>query len=237
MTGGLADGDRLGALRRGLVDMLPGAPAMAAWALVTGVAMAQSALTLPQAVGLSVLAYAGSAQLAALPFLVAGAPIAVSVLAALTVNLRFVIYSAALSASLRGLPRGERLGLGYLISDLGYVLYSRHEQRWRGSPLRGWYFAGLGLGVFAVWHLASFVGLFAAAAIPHEWGLDFAGTLALLAVLVPMLARRPTLAGSAAAAALSVALDRLPFRLGLIGAIVGGIVVAVSVEPRREARR
>ena len=45
---------------------------------------------------MSLLVYAGSAQLAALPLIVAGAPLWVIVATGLITNLRFVIYSAAL---------------------------------------------------------------------------------------------------------------------------------------------
>lgn len=234
MSGEATRGDHRAALRQGLIDLLPAAPGMGAWGLVTGVAMAQSPLKMSEAVGLSVLAYAGSAQLAALPLLVAGAPIAVTVLTALMVNLRFVIYSAALSPSLRSLPLRQRLGLGYLISDVGFVVYMRNERRWRESPTRNWYFAGLGVSLFVIWHLSSLVGLFAAADVPRAWGLDFAGLLALLALLVPMLATRSGLAGSVTAGSLSIALAGLPYRLGVIVAILVGIAVAVLVDPQRK---
>jgi predicted branched-subunit amino acid permease len=217
--------------------MLPVSPAVGAWALVTGVAMAQSGLALTDSVGLSLIAYAGSAQLAALPLLVAGAPIVVTVLTALMVNLRFVIYSAAVAPSLRALPLGKRLAIGYLLGDISFVVYMRHESRFPAAESRAAYFLGVGLAMFLVWHVGSLVGLFAAAAIPREWGLDFAGLLALLALWVPALASRPTLAGSIVAAALSVLLDRLPLRSGLVVAILAGVAVAVLADRRRGSTR
>ncbi len=224
------------AFTHGLRDMLPAVPAMAAWSLVTGVAMAKSTLTLSQALGLSLIAYAGSAQLAALPLLVAGSPILVAVLSALMVNLRFVIYSAALSPAFRTLPLQTRLGLGYLISDMGFMFYMRREAALRDHPMRAWYFLGLGVLVFFVWHTAALVGLFAATTIPQNWGLDFVGTLALLALLVPMLATRPSQVGAAIAALLSLSLHRLPFKLGIVIAILSGIGAAVYAERRLAAR-
>jgi predicted branched-subunit amino acid permease len=216
----------------GMREMLPGIPAMAAWSLVTGVAMAKSALSLGEAMGLSLIAYAGAAQLAALPLLVASAPIVVTVMSALMVNLRFVIYSAAVAPSLRSLPLRQRLLLGYMLSDMGFVFYMRREPALRDSPMRAWYFAGLGVIVFFVWHTASLVGLFAAAAIPESWGLDFVGTLALLALLVPMLATRPSQVGGAVAAVLSLWLRGLPFKLGVVVSIVAGIGAAVVADRR-----
>ena len=48
---------------------------IAAWALVTGVAMIKSGLTLPLAMFMSLAVYAGSAQLAALPLIAVNAPL------------------------------------------------------------------------------------------------------------------------------------------------------------------
>ena len=51
---------------RGMRDMLPSFPGICAWGLVTGVAMVKSGLSVPLALLMSLAAYAGSAQLAAL---------------------------------------------------------------------------------------------------------------------------------------------------------------------------
>src|SRR5687768_5097994 len=72
-------------------------PGMAAWGLVTGMAMVQSGLTLWQALGMTFVVYAGSAQLAALPLIAAGVPIWVIFVTSIVVNLRFVIFAAAIA--------------------------------------------------------------------------------------------------------------------------------------------
>ena len=79
---------------RGARDMTGTALGIAAWGLLTGVAMAKSGLAMPLAVLMSLIVFAGSAQLAALPLLAGGAPIWVIWATALCVNLRFVIFSA-----------------------------------------------------------------------------------------------------------------------------------------------
>ena len=153
------------------------------------------------------------------------------------VNLRFVIYSAALAPSFRTLPLKERLGLGYLVSDMGFVFYMRHDLVLRDDPMRKWYFLGLGLMVFVVWHVASLIGLFAATLIPTSWGLDFIGTLALVALLVPMLAAYPARVGAAVAAVSSLLLRGLPYKLGVVAAIVAGISAAVFAERQQRLSR
>ncbi len=226
---------RRAALRAGFWDMVPTFPATIAWGLVTGVAMAQSGIGLPKAYVLSTIAYAGSAQLATLPLLVAHAPVSVIVLTALMVNLRFVIYSAALKSTLASLPLARRTGLAYLIGDMSFVVFMRAQSH-HEPTLRPWYFLGAAASNFLPWHIGSYVGLLAAGRIPAEWGLDFAGMLALVALLVPMLGSRPALAGTVVAGACGLWFDPLPARIGLVLATLAGVTAALLAE-RLQRRR
>jgi predicted branched-subunit amino acid permease len=215
--------------RAGYLDIAPAIPATMAWGLVTGVAMAHSGLTLAQAYGLGLLAFAGSAQLAVLPLLASHTPAIVIVLTALIVNLRFVIYSAAMKSEFKMLSFPQRLGLAYLLGDFPYVLYERlapqHE-----PPVRPVYFLGIGLCNLVVWQVASVAGLIAAGRVPPEWGLDFAGIVALVALVVPMLANRPGIAACVVGGGAAVALDGLPAHAGLVLATLAGIIAAVLAE-------
>jgi len=74
-------------LRQGVRAALPAAPGVVAWGLVTGVAMVKSGLAVPWAIAISLLVYAGSAQLATLPLIVAGQPFWIVALAPLLSNL------------------------------------------------------------------------------------------------------------------------------------------------------
>lgn len=55
--------------RIGLRDMFAASPGIAAWGLVTGVAMAKSGLDMSTVVAMSALVFAASAQLAAMPLI------------------------------------------------------------------------------------------------------------------------------------------------------------------------
>ncbi len=225
--------ERRAAFREGVRDYLPAVPAIIAWGVVTGVALVQSGLSLAFALGLSATAFAATAQLAALPLIVAGAPLSIIVLTALMMNLRFVIYSAALKSSLQHVTFGRRVLLGYLIGDMGVAIYLRRVQRHPDWPARDAYFFGMSAINWSAWHVASLTGIFAAAWIPRDWGLEFAGTLALVALLVPMCARLPGAVGTLVAAALGIATLHWPARLGLVFAIVCGVVAAMAVEQWR----
>jgi hypothetical protein len=88
-------------LHAGVRDMLGTMPGIAAWGLVTGVAMVKSGMSLPLAVFMTLTIYAGSAQLAVLPLMAVGAPLWVLWFTAFCVNLRFVILSTMWRASSR----------------------------------------------------------------------------------------------------------------------------------------
>ena len=102
----------------GMRDMSGIAVGIAAWGLVTGMAMVHSGMGLPLAVLMSVLVFAGSAQLATMPLIAAGAPLWVVWTTAACVNLRFLIFSAAWRPYLVGLPFGQRLRIAYFTADL-----------------------------------------------------------------------------------------------------------------------
>ncbi len=105
--------------------MLPVAPGIAAWGLMTGVAMMKSGLSLIESLAMALLVFAGSSQLAAMPLLIAGAPVWVILATGFCVNLRFVVFSLHLRPYMMHLPLWRRMLGGYLTADLTYVLFTR----------------------------------------------------------------------------------------------------------------
>lgn len=217
-------------------ELLPFAPGVFAWGLVTGVAMAKSGLTVAQALGMSFLAYAGSAQLAALPLMAAFAPLWLVTLTAIIVNLRFVVYAMVLRRHLAQLSLNTRLWLGYLTGDVMFVRYSAMLEQEPDHPHRVAYFAGGATCNWIIWQVSSVIGILAAGAIPAHWGLGLAGTLALIALVVPLCRDRAALTGVLVSGAVAVLAHDLPLRLGLLLGIVVGCAVAIALERRLATR-
>ena len=67
------------AWRAGFKTGLPTLFGIGAWGMVVGIAMVKSGLSVPQALGMTLLVFAGSAQLASLPLIAAQAPMPNSV--------------------------------------------------------------------------------------------------------------------------------------------------------------
>lgn len=190
--------------------------------LMTGIATKAAGLTLAQAIAMTVMVFAGTAQIATLPLMVAGAPIAVIVLTAFIVNLRFVIYSAGAAPHFGHLSLRWKLVLGYFMTDTGYALLMRKLADRPGVAHAHWFFLGAGTLVASVWMGASVIGVLAGTGIPPAWRLEFAATLGILALLAPFVRGRAELAAALTAAMVALAAAGLPMKLGLlVGALAG----------------
>jgi len=220
--------------RQGMLDMARVMPGMMTWALVTGVAMAKSGLPLSIALMMSLSVFAASAQLSAVPLLLAGAPLWVVWLTALCVNLRFVIFSVQMRRHMMVLPLRWRLVAGYFTADVTYVLsVHRHGETESASnehvaPLA--YFVGLVAVNWSGWNIASLLGVLFATWIPQAWGLGFAGTLALLGLLVSLAKDKRTLATAVLAGTSAVALFGLPYRLYIVVAVAAAVACGLLLD-------
>jgi predicted branched-subunit amino acid permease len=207
-------------------------PGIAAWGLVTGMAMVKSGLTIWQALGMTFLVFGGSAQLASLPLIAGDAPIWVVFLTALMVNLRFVIFSAAIGPHFAHLPWHKRLWYGYLNADITMGFF---PQRFPANTLnrpegKVGFFTGIGYPNWVAWQVGSVAGILFASQIPDSWGVGFAGTLALLTILIPLIVNAAALAGVVAAGVVGVVAHGLPYRLGLLAAVIAGMIAAMAVD-------
>ena len=215
---------------RGARDMVGISMGIAAWGLVTGVAMAKSGLPLPLSILMSLLVFAGSAQLAALPLLVSGAPAWMVWAIALCVNLRFVIFSAQWRPYFAHFPRWYRMLLGYFTADLNYVVFMTRFPRPEPAPEQMPYFWG-GVAVnWTSWQLPTLAGLLLADAIPTEWGFGFAGILALLGLMYSLLTDRASRVAAGVAAAAAVATVALPLKLNIVVAIAAAVAIGLLMD-------
>jgi predicted branched-subunit amino acid permease len=203
---------------------------ISAWALVTGVAMVKGGLTVPLAALMSLTVYAGSAQLAALPLLAAGAPLTVLLATAFCVNLRFVIFSAHWRRYFGHLPLGKRLLVGYFAVDLSYALFLRRFGNTRAPEEQLAYFWGGVVWNWWSWQIPCLIGIVLADRVPAQWGLGFAGVLALLAIAYSMLSGIKSWLVAVVSASAAVAAFALPLKLNIVVAIAAAVAVGLVLD-------
>jgi len=212
------------------------APGIAAWGLMTGVAMVKSGMSTLEALAMALMVFAGSSQLAALPLLVAGAPMWVIVATAFCVNLRFVVFSAHMRAYVMHMPRWQRLVTGYLTADLTYVMFVKRypvaATNAAGRATQMAYLAGsCGLN-WVSWMGASLLGIALANFIPGSWGLGFAGVLALVGILCSLASSGLRVVACGVAGAVAVAAYALPLKLNILVAIAAAVLMCLVLERR-----
>ncbi len=203
---------------------------IAAWGLVTGVAMVKSGLSVPLALMMSLMVFAGSAQLAAIPLMMVGTPVWVIWATALCVNLRFVIFSAQWRPFFERFPRWQRLSLGYFCADLNYVMFMKRFNEPSDDEGQIEYFIGGSLMNWSAWQIPSVIGIVLADVIPTHWGLGFAGVLALLGLTYSLLSDKVTAFATLVAASAAVAAFALPFRLYIVVAIAAAVCVGLLID-------
>lgn len=218
----------------GMRDFYRLAPGIAAWGLMTGVAMVQSGLGVVESLLMALLVFAGSAQLAATPLLLAGAPVWVILATGFCVNLRFVVFSLHLRAYLAHLPMWERVTHGYFTADMSYVLFTRRFPHPApdadGRRAQEAYLAGNDLVNWGAWMGSSVLGVLLANLIPAAWGLGFAGLLCLLGILCSLASTRLRVLSAAVAGAVGVLAYALPLKLNILAAIAVAVVLCLTVE-------
>ncbi len=225
----------------GMRESLPVAPGLAAWGLMMGVTMMKSGMSLTESLLMGVMVFAGSSQLAAIPLMMAGAPLWVILATAVCVNLRFVVFSAHMRAYVMHLPLWERLVTGYLTTDLTYVMftnrYPSHEATASQRLAHQAYLAGNAFVNWTAWVGCSIIGVVMANFIPTHWGLSFAGILALLGILCSLASSRMRVVSAGIAGAAAVAAFALPFKLNVLVAIAAAVALCLILEQTRLGRR
>ena len=200
--------------------------------------MVKSGMSVPLALLMSLLVYAGSAQLSVIPLLAVGAPLWVVWLTATCVNLRFVIFSTLWRGYFQAQPLRQRLAIGYFSGDVIFVAFMKRFPRVEPAPGQLPYFWGAASLNWLAWQIPSVAGILLANAIPLSWGLGFAGVLAILGVLLSLLVDRATWVATGVAACAAVAAWALPLKLNILVAVVAAVAAGLAMESaERHARQ
>jgi 4-azaleucine resistance transporter AzlC len=215
-------------------DMLPLLIGAMPFGIIFGALAVSAGLSVGQALGMSLLVFAGAAQFIVLALLGAGASAAVLLLTTLVVNLRHALYSATLQPFVRHLPARWRIPLAFWLTDEAFAVVQHRYAAGDSSPYKHWYFFGAALAMYLNWQLCTLIGVLFGQSVPDlaAWGLDFAMLATFIGVVVPVLRNRPQVAAALVAGGVALVCHGLPYKLGLLAAAVSGIVVGLLLERR-----
>ncbi len=203
------------ALREGVPIFLPAIP----FALVLGVAITESAIPAPIGWSTNFVIFGGAAQLATVT-LAATATWLTLVTTAAVINLRHVMYSAALAPRFGRQPRWFRWLGPYVLIDQVFALVTQHDEldddEWRR------YFLTVGFFFLVTWNITVTLGIVVGSGIPEGWRLTVAPAVMFTGMVVLGISNRPGVVAAVVGAAVGFLSLDLPHNTGiLVGALAG----------------
>lgn len=219
--------------RAGLLATLPLMPGVAAFGLLYGMMARQAGLQPYEALLMSLVVHAGSAQFAVVGMWNASGAAAI-ILTTLVINLRHLLMGASVAPYLRGLPLRWKALLAAWMSDESYALAMAAYQQGSGSHL---YFFGANLGIYIIWPLSGLVGGLIGAAIPDpaRFGLDLIFPLAFIGLMSSFIKVRTDLLVALISGGIAVWVAMaLPGKWYVLVAGLAGSLIGLTIEEGRK---
>ena len=116
------------------------------------------------------------------------------------------------------------------MTDPGTAVYLDRRGRERPFVNRLAFYAGVTWLVWPVWLAGSVLGIGLAAVLPGAGRLGYLGILAMLALVAPMLRGAPAWSAALAAGAVALIGAGWPWKLGLLAAVVAGLLAALIAD-------
>jgi 4-azaleucine resistance transporter AzlC len=214
-----------GAFGRGVRAMAPLWLGVVPFGLAYAVTARDAGLSLVETQALSLLVFAGSAQVSAAGLFGRGAGGLEIVLTTFLLNVRHVLYGLALGRTMQ-LTQRQRPAAAYLLTDEAFGVVAAGNER--SFP----YLLGTELSLFVTWNLATLGGAVLGGSIPdpEQVGVDVVFPLAFLALLVPLVRTRvelivAVLSGALAWSIAQVEPSGLPIlAAGIAGSLLGAVL-------------
>jgi predicted branched-subunit amino acid permease len=217
--------DNMREFLRGIGDQLPLQLGVVPFGLVFGVLGIASGLSPLQTILMSSIVFGGASQVVFAQLWATGTSPLIVGSSVAVINLRHMLYSAAVAKYLRPLSLRWRIILGYLLTDEAFAISIKRFETTDRPELAHYYLLGSGLTLWVCWQIATVIGVMAGATIPDELNLGFAIPLTFMALVLPNLRRVSDIAAATSAALVALFGQALPWNVWIIAAALVGIIV------------
>ena len=216
-------------VRRGITDALPLYVPAVPFALVIGLAISESGINVFAGWSGSWLIFGGAAQLTLVSLLGTGAGVLAAIVAALVVNARHLMYSAAMAPTFQLQPRWFRWLGPYMLIDQMFALATIESERSDPHTFRS-YYLGAGFTFWTLWQITTAVGIAIGPVVPEEWNLEFAVPLLFIGLIVLGIDKSSKLVAALVGAGVTFLFAGLPNRSGLLVGALAGVIAGTVVE-------
>jgi predicted branched-subunit amino acid permease len=217
----------------GVREMAPAAVGVLPFATMIGVAIGASPLSDLGGWISGLIVAGGSAHLAATASITVGAGFLATVVTALLINSRSLIYGALLAPSLRTQPRWFRWVAAYALVDQLYALASSVVDR-SDRYVRSYYLSAMGV-LWSTYMLGVGAGIVLGPVVPASLPLSLAIPIMFLSMVTPGLTDRPARVAAGVGLLAAIAGAALPAGTGMLVAIVAGTAAGAVAERRADA--
>ncbi|MBN2508842.1 MAG: AzlC family ABC transporter permease [Spirochaetales bacterium] len=215
---------------RGARDTVPLLVGAFPFGLIYGTLAVSAGMSVPAALGMSAIVFAGSAQFIAVGLIGAHAAPLVIIATTFIVNLRHMLYAANLLPYISHLPQRWKIPLSFWLTDEVFAVVAKRYPSQDPSVCKHWYQLGSSLAMYLNWQFWSAVGVISGSFIPgiESMGLDIAMVVTFVGMVVPYVKTKPMVFAVVTAGGASLAFAWMPYKLGLILAGLSGIAAGYA---------
>jgi 4-azaleucine resistance transporter AzlC len=222
-------------IRRGFFAMLPFWPGTIPFAVTFAVLARTSGYSALETQLMSMLVFAGSAQLAMVTLFAGGATAVTIVVTAVILNLRHVIYGLSIDRQTAQDEPPRRSFLAFFLTDESYGVATREWLAGRGSAA---FLLGTGFSLYSAFTTATLAGILFGSLLPdvEDSGIDFIFPLSFLALLLPLLRSRLHVGVAAMAGVIAlVAGQFFSAGIAILLATIAAALAGMALERREES--
>lgn len=220
----------------GFREMLPIITGAIPFGAVMGTVCSEAGFSFTQTISMNFMVYAGAAQLAATDLMTKHAVSWVVILTGLVINLRFLLYSAAMSPITHESKWLTKILAAHTLTDQSFAVMSAHQSKLKSNAELILFYFGTAVCMFIAWQLSVIGGYAFGNFAPASWALDYAVPLSFVALVIPTLKNRNYVIVAAFSSVTSIVLNPLPYRISLIVTALLSIVLGIFLSRKVRAQ-
>ncbi len=210
----------------GFRSVLPIISGIIPFGAVMGSAFSEAKLSFWQAMLMNTSVYAGAAQLATVDLMKMNAAYFVVVATGLIINLRFLLYSAAMSPYLKDSTPLIKFFTAFTLTDQSYAAMSANHDKFNTNTEAVNFYLGTSLCMILTWDASVVAGYIFGNFAPASLALDYAIPLSFVALLIPTLKTKNHGAVALFSSIISLLFFALPLKTGLMVTALLSIALA-----------
>lgn len=223
--------------KKGFLAIIPIASGIIPFGMVMGAVFAEANLSLWQALLMDNVVYAGTAQLATTSLMKLNTAVLIVLATGLIINLRFLLYSAAMSPYLENANRWVKYFCAFTLTDQSYAAMTAEQDKFKTNQEAVQFYMGTAVAMMITWHASVLFGYLFGNVAPAELNLDYAVPLSFVALLVPALKTKTHYFVALFSAVASLVLYKVPLNLGLMLSALLSIGLAWLLIQRKHKKR